>query len=123
MVASKLKAKCSQCGRTFRADTRGELLSLVRKHMWKAHDEWMRRRIKTGLRKSKKQRNNVLGFVVPKNHAPGNPFAETLKKILNPSWTGFLERPVIEKITGRPYEQVRSEALDAFVAQLFTGVL
>jgi hypothetical protein len=78
--------------------------------MWKNHAEFMRRRIKRGLQASKTP------------HAPGNPFGETLRKILNPKWTGFAERPVIEKLTGRPYEQVREEAVDAFVAQLFDGL-
>jgi len=82
--------------------------------MWKNHADWMKRRIKAGLKKRKKAN--------PGGHRPGNPFAETLKKILNPSWTGFAERGIIEKATGRPYEQVRTEALDAFVAELFGGL-
>jgi len=110
MPAYKYKAKCSQCGTRFFAQSKSDLLAKVRTHVWKKHEEWMRRKVKAGLRKAKKA-----------YHAPGNPFAETVKKILNPSWTGFAERPVIEKITGRPYEQVRMEALDAFVAQLFDG--
>lgn len=107
----RYKAKCSQCGRGFYANTRSDLLSKLRKHLWSKHGDWMRRRIKKGLKASR-----------PGYHAPGNPFAETVKKILNPSWTGFAERAVIEKITGRPYEQVRAEALDAFVAELFQNL-
>jgi len=52
--STKLKAKCSRCGRVFRADKQGDLLSLIRKHMWKEHADWMRGRIKSGLRKRKK---------------------------------------------------------------------
>jgi len=106
----KYKATCSQCGKRFFGDTSKEMLDKVRVHMWKQHADWMRRRIKQGLRKKKQA-----------YHAPGNPFIETVKKILNPSWTGFAERALIEKVTGRPYLKVREEALDAFVAQLFDG--
>jgi len=52
--STKLKAKCSRCGRVFRADKQGDLLSLIRKHMWKEHASWMKQRIKSGLRKRKK---------------------------------------------------------------------
>jgi len=52
--STKLKAKCSRCGRIFRADKQGDLLSLIRKHMWKEHASWMKNRIKSGLRKRKK---------------------------------------------------------------------
>jgi hypothetical protein len=119
MPAKRVSAKCSKCGRTFRADSRGLLLDKIRKHMWKQHADWMRGRIKSGLRKSSKAQANLAS---KRYHSPGNPFGETLKKILNPSWTGFAERPVIERITGRPYEQVRQEAVDAFVAQLFDNI-
>lgn len=111
-----LTAKCSRCGGGFRASSKGDLLSRIRKHMWKEHEDWMRRRVKAGLRKAKKAKANPELY-------PGNDFAETVKKILNPSWVGFAERPLIEKITGRPYEQVKAQALDAFVSQLFKRFL
>ena len=44
------KARCSQCGRVFRRKTRAELLSALRKHLWKEHREWMIARIKAGKR-------------------------------------------------------------------------
>ncbi|MBA7707911.1 hypothetical protein ES703_116795 [subsurface metagenome] len=45
-------AKCSQCGRGFRSQTRSELLSKIRKHIWKEHRAWMVARIKAGQRTS-----------------------------------------------------------------------
>ena len=48
------KAKCSQCGRVFRRRTRTDLLNAIRKHMWKLHADWMRRRIKRGVLKKRK---------------------------------------------------------------------
>jgi len=48
-MKSKLyKAKCSQCGKTFRRRNRSELLSALRKHLWSAHRAWMITRIKAG---------------------------------------------------------------------------
>ncbi len=41
-------AKCSQCGQKFRRKTRTELLSAIRKHIWKFHRAWMIKRIKAG---------------------------------------------------------------------------
>ncbi len=41
-------AKCSQCGQRFRAYERAELLSRIRKHMWKEHRKWMLARMKAG---------------------------------------------------------------------------
>jgi len=114
MKSTRPRAKCSQCGLVIRADTRSQLLNLVRAHMWRKHGDWMRSRIKRGLKKVRKAEGTY--------HAPGNDFLDTVKKVLNPSWTGFAERPVIEKLTGRPYEQVRAEMLDAFVAQAFQGL-
>ncbi|MBA7580937.1 hypothetical protein ES708_22835 [subsurface metagenome] len=46
------KAKCGQCGRMFRRKTRTELLSALRKHLWKEHRAWMIARIKAGRRNS-----------------------------------------------------------------------
>ena len=41
-------AVCSQCEEEFRARTRTKLLSKIRKHIWKEHESWMKRRIKAG---------------------------------------------------------------------------
>lgn len=41
-------ATCSQCGVKFRRRTRTELLSAIRKHVWKFHRAWMIKRIKAG---------------------------------------------------------------------------
>jgi len=114
VVAKRHKSKCSQCGLVIRGDSKGEVLNKLRTHMWRKHADWMRRRIKSGLRKSRKAKASYA--------VPGNPFLETIKKVLNPSWTGFAERPIIEKLTGRPYEQVRQETLDALVASVFAGL-
>lgn len=47
------KATCSQCAEELRARTRTKLLSKVRKHIWKEHESWMKRRIKAGKDRSK----------------------------------------------------------------------
>ena len=74
MKSTKLTAKCSRCQRVFRADKQRDLLNLIRKHMWKEHADWMKRRIKSGLRKRKK----TMGH--------GNPdiaaFSRTLAKLV-----------------------------------------
>lgn len=44
------------------------------------------------------------------------------QSFLSPKWIGFAERPVIEKITGLPYETVKSRVLDFFVQMLLGGV-
>ena len=90
---------CSRCQRRFRGSTRTEALSKLRKHLWKEHSDWMKRRIKAGIKKAHK--------------ASENPFAK---------WIGFAERPVIEKVTGLPYEEVRTKVLDFFVSMLLGGV-
>ena len=46
-------AVCSQCQDIFRARTRTKLLSKMRKHIWKEHESWMKRRIKAGKDRSK----------------------------------------------------------------------
>jgi len=46
------KAKCSQCGLTLRRQTRTELLSALRKHLWLKHREWMVSRIKAGRKRA-----------------------------------------------------------------------
>ena len=45
------KATCSQCKLVMRAKTRANLLSKLRKHLWKEHRAWMMRRIKVGKAK------------------------------------------------------------------------
>jgi len=101
----KYHAKCSQCGRGFRSNTRSDLLARLRKHLWSKHGSWMKARIKGGLKKAKKKRGNL---------PAGLPNF--------PEWIGFAEKPVIEKITGRPYEEVKSIVLDFFVRALLGGV-
>jgi len=64
------------------------------------------RRIRAGKRKAEKKKNN--------------PF--DIKAILSPKWAGFAERPIIEKVTGRPYEEVKKEVLDAFVQHALHGL-
>ncbi len=98
MVKSKfVYLKCSRCGKRFRGATRTEALEKLRKHLWKEHRDWMIARIKAGIRKAK-------------------------KKAGNPRIIGFLEAPLIEKITGRPYEEVKAQVLDAFVRLLLSGI-
>jgi len=77
------KAMCSQCGLVHRAKTRSALLDKIRKHAWKAHRAWMRSRVKTGVAQRKD----------------------------NPRIIGALEAPIIEKITGMPYEHVKSAVI------------
>jgi len=101
----KYKAKCSQCGQRFFAQTRSELLRKLRKHLWGKHSDWMKRRIQAGKKKALKKTN-----VSP----------DALKRILSPSWVGFAEKGTIEKLTGRPYEEVKGKLTDAFV-QLILG--
>ncbi|MBA7586282.1 hypothetical protein ES708_28279 [subsurface metagenome] len=73
--------------------------------MWKEHRDWMVSRIKAGQRKAKKiKASNPVGG------------------ILSPQWIGFAERPLIEKVTGRPYEEVRERVLDFFVSMVLGGV-
>lgn len=90
--------KCSRCGKRYSGLTRTEALGKMRKHMWKEHRDWMVIRIKAGQRKAKKI------------------------KAGNPKWIGFAERPLIEKVTGRPYEEVKNAVLDYFVSMVLGGV-
>jgi len=46
------KATCSRCGMTLRRRTRTELLSAMRKHLWKFHRAWMIARIKAGRKEA-----------------------------------------------------------------------
>lgn len=89
--------RCSQCGRRFGAATRAEALRKLTKHLWLKHGDWMKRRIKLGLRKAKKLKTN-------------------------PRIIGALEAPLIEKLTGRSYDDVKSQVLDTFVRILLSGL-
>lgn len=95
------KLTCSQCGRRFRGAVKGEVLSRLAKHQRKVHKEWLSRRVKSGMRKAKKARQPLPNF---------------------PQWIGFAERPLIEKVTGRPYEEVRQAVLDWLVSALLGGI-
>ena len=57
------KAKCSQCGQVFRRRTRTELLSALRKHLWKDHRAWMIARIKAGKRKASSDNPSVQDMI------------------------------------------------------------
>jgi len=78
-VAKLMTAKCSRCGKGFRADSKGDLLNRIRTHMWKEHEDWMRRRVKSGLRKAKKAKeagsnpawlNAIMAGVFPPANIP-----------------------------------------------------
>jgi len=105
----KYHAKCSQCGLGFRSNLRSELLKRLRNHLWRKHADWMKRRIKLGLKKAKAN---------PKN----NPSLQAISRILNPKWVGFIEKPIIEKLTGRPYEDVKRDILDGLVGLIIGGL-
>ncbi|MBA7551840.1 hypothetical protein ES705_44390 [subsurface metagenome] len=109
-MKKKYVLKCSQCGRRFLDESRGEALSRLRKHLWKEHKDWMSRRIKAGIRKSKKARG-ILVTASPLD------LRKTVQNILNPPWVGFAEKPIIEKLTGKPYAEVKEAVLDAIVRQ------
>jgi hypothetical protein len=103
--------RCSRCQRRFRGSTRAEALGKLRKHLWKEHRAWMVSRIKSGLRKAKKTK------------ADNPALTSALKSIISPSWVGFAEKPVIEKITGLDYDVVKGKVLDFFVNMLMSGIL
>ena len=66
MVKTKyIYLKCSQCGKKVRGSSRADALTKMRKHLWKEHEAWMKRRIKNGIRKAKKARSNprIIGFL------------------------------------------------------------
>ena len=69
----------------------------------------MRRRIKAGLRKRRKQVGVESGMFSP--------------SIVSPHWIGFAEKALIEKATGRPYEEVKKDVLDFFARQLMSGIV
>jgi hypothetical protein len=80
--------------------------------MWRSHADWMKRRIRKGVRKSLKARHEVTvdsGMFSP--------------SIVSPHWVGFAEKGLIEKATGKPYEQVRADVLDFFARQLMSGIV
>lgn len=118
MAGKRYKLVCSQCGKIFRDENRGQALSRLRKHLWKAHQDWMRRKIKAGIRKSKRVRAES-DLVVA-----NSPFdlRATIRNIVNPPWAGFAEKPLIEKITGRPYQEVKDAIVDAMVRQALSGL-
>ena len=68
----------------------------------------MKRKIKRGMRKAKLTRGVMIDVA-------GQSF-------ISPSWIGFAERPIIEKITGLPYEEAKSRVLDFLVQMLLGGV-
>lgn len=105
----KYHAKCSQCGRGFRANTRSELLRKLRKHLWRFHADWMKRRIKLGLKRAKAKGKQLT-------------FDVAGQSLISPQWIGFAERGLIEKTTGLPYEEVKSRVLDFFVQMALGGV-
>lgn len=104
-IATKLrKGTCKLCGKTYRRPTAGELIKAIHAHYIKVHPGSLSRKIKRGMRKAKAS----TGLVV------GNP--------LSMNWIGFAERPLIEKVTGLPYEQVRAQVLDFLVSMLLGGI-
>ncbi len=104
-IARKLrKGTCKLCGKTFRRATSGEFIKAIHAHYMKAHSEAMKRKIKRGMRKAK-----AIGGVTV-----GNPISW--------DWIGFAERPLIEKMTGRPYAEVKDRVLDFFVSMLLGGL-
>jgi len=58
-VAKLFTAKCSRCGKGFRDESKGGLLNKIRTHMWKFHEDWMKRRVKRGLRNAKKLKQEL----------------------------------------------------------------
>jgi hypothetical protein len=69
-------------------------------------------RIKRGVRKARRAKADITvesGMLSP--------------SIVSPHWIDFGERKLIEKATGKPYEQVRADVLDFFARQLMSGVV
>ncbi|MBA7580382.1 hypothetical protein ES708_22273 [subsurface metagenome] len=78
-------AKCSQCGQRFRAYERTDLLSRIRKHMWKEHPAWMLARMKAG-RLEGGPGNPTVGMVLTAI-AQGLPIALALiRMVKKPRW-------------------------------------
>lgn len=106
----KYHAKCRFGDAGFRANTKSELLSKIRKHYHSKHSEWLKRRIKLGMKRAKAK--------------VGNPkLGDILRGAVSPSWTGFAEKGAIEKITGMPYEQVKDKVTDFLVNMLISGIV
>ncbi|MBA7712423.1 hypothetical protein ES703_121397 [subsurface metagenome] len=106
MVAKRklIKGTCKICGWACRRATSAELIKTVHAHYLKKHPLALSRKIKRGMKKAR-----ATGGVTV-----GNP--------LSFNWIGFAEKPTIEKITGRPYAEVREQVLDFFVRMLLGGV-
>jgi hypothetical protein len=102
------KGTCKICGKTFRRETSAELIKAIHAHYLKAHPKALSRRIKKGMKSAR-------GKALVQVDSAGASF-------WNPSWIGFAERPLIEKVTGMPYEQVKSRVLDFFVQMMLGGV-
>jgi hypothetical protein len=64
-------------------------------------------KIKAGQRKAKRKKELRI---------EGNP------SWFDPSFIGFAERPLIEKVTGQPYEAVKSKVLDFMVSMILGGI-
>ena len=78
-------AKCSQCSRRFRSYDRADLLSSIRKHMWKEHRKWMLQRMKAG-RLAGGPGNPTVGMVLTAI-AQGIPVALALIRLVRkPRW-------------------------------------
>jgi len=102
--AKTRKATCKLCGKTFRRATSAELIKAIHAHYMKAHPEAMKRRIKKGMKKARQSGGVTVGNPISWN------------------WIGFAEKPLIEKVTGRPYEEVKGQVLDFFVSALLGGI-
>jgi len=78
-------AHCSQCSQRFRAYDRTDLLSRIRKHMWKEHRKWMLARMKAG-RLAGGAGNPTVGMVLSAI-AQGIPVALALIRLVRkPRW-------------------------------------
>ena len=95
MKSKLFKAKCSQCGKTFRRRTRGELLTALRKHLWSAHRAWMIARIKAGKRAA----------------VVDNPSIQDLVQAIEKG-SARAAQAVVSRFTERRYGQVK-EIMDA----------
>jgi len=104
-TARKLrKATCKICGKSYRRATSAELIKAIHAHYLKAHPLALSRKIKKGMKKARAG----AGLMV------GNP--------LSMEWIGFAEKPMIEKITGKPYAEVKELVTDFFVRMLLGGL-
>ncbi|MBA7696017.1 hypothetical protein ES703_104659 [subsurface metagenome] len=76
--------------------------------MWRYHEDWMKRKIKAGLKKAKKAKAVSIDVAG--------------QSLISPSWIGFAERPLIEKVTGLDYNVVKGRVLDFLVQMVLGGV-